>query len=191
MGTDINGVVECRPTSGLLDARHVRWGAAVDLRFLLDQRDYDAFGCLFGVRNHAGFRPLAAGRGLPDDVSAETRRIREERVSGAHDTTWIGWPELARVDWDEPAAEVDGRVHEYAPAPDGGWTRVGKRLRPGHGRPEGDAWTEHGRLFRVARLTRRDAVPEDGDWAPVWTVMRTLAELHGGENVRLVVWFDS
>ncbi|MBL1083557.1 hypothetical protein JK359_16510 [Streptomyces actinomycinicus] len=27
-------------------------------------------------------------------------------------------------------------------------------------------------------------------WAPVWDVMRTLAELHGADNVRLVVWFD-
>jgi hypothetical protein len=27
-------------------------------------------------------------------------------------------------------------------------------------------------------------------WAPVWDVMRTLAELHGPEHVRLVVWFD-
>ncbi|MGW7202002.1 hypothetical protein [Streptomyces sp. NPDC054837] len=26
-------------------------------------------------------------------------------------------------------------------------------------------------------------------WAPVWEVMRTLAELHGPEHARLVVWF--
>jgi hypothetical protein len=30
----------------------------------------------------------------------------------------------------------------------------------------------------------------DEDWGDVWTVMRTLAERHGAENVRLVVWFD-
>lgn len=29
----------------------------------------------------------------------------------------------------------------------------------------------------------------DEDWGDVWTVMRTLAERHGAENVRLVVWF--
>jgi len=26
-------------------------------------------------------------------------------------------------------------------------------------------------------------------WGPVWSVMRTLSELHGAENVRRVVWF--
>ncbi|WP_256177146.1 hypothetical protein [Kitasatospora aureofaciens] len=40
-------------------------------------------------------------------------------------------------------------------------------------------------------MTRRDAVPPDGPWAPVWTVMRTLAGLHGAQNVRLTAWFDS
>jgi hypothetical protein len=29
-----------------------------------------------------------------------------------------------------------------------------------------------------------------GDWEPVWAVMKTLASLHGGDNVRLVVWLD-
>ncbi|MFL9684131.1 MULTISPECIES: hypothetical protein [Streptomyces] len=69
--------------------------------------DYDAFGCLFGIkiRNHAGFRPLAAGRGLPPETP--------------------------------------------------------------------------------------DAVPAGGEWAPVWAVMKALADAHGPENVRLVVWFDN
>ncbi|MFF3317393.1 hypothetical protein ACFYV5_18070 [Streptomyces sp. NPDC003035] len=44
-------------------------------------------------------------------------------------------------------------------------------------------------MFRVERLRRRDAVPDD-QWGPVRTVMRTLADLHGDEDVRLVVWFD-
>ncbi|WP_327305823.1 hypothetical protein OG730_21810 [Streptomyces sp. NBC_01298] len=38
------------------------------------------------------------------------------------------------------------------------------------------------------RLCRRDAVP-DSDWGAVWSVMRTLAGLHGDEGVRLVVRF--
>ncbi len=40
------------------------------------------------------------------------------------------------------------------------------------------------------RLTRREAV-RGADWGDVWTVMRILAERHGSENVRLVVWFDN
>ncbi|MEU6806452.1 hypothetical protein [Streptomyces neyagawaensis] len=37
--------------------------------------------------------------------------------------------------------------------------------------------------------TRAMAAGPDTHWAPVWTVMRTLSDLHGPENVRLVVWF--
>ncbi|WP_256463461.1 hypothetical protein [Kitasatospora sp. RG8] len=40
-------------------------------------------------------------------------------------------------------------------------------------------------------MRRRDAVTEDGEWKPVWTVMEALASTHGDDNVRLVVWFDS
>ncbi|MGW7263385.1 hypothetical protein [Streptomyces sp. NPDC054842] len=40
------------------------------------------------------------------------------------------------------------------------------------------------------RLTRREVVREV-DWGDVWSVMAVLAKRHGGENVRLVVWFDN
>ncbi|WP_329180966.1 hypothetical protein OG754_39295 [Streptomyces decoyicus] len=37
---------------------------------------------------------------------------------------------------------------------------------------------------------RHDRVAGDEThWGPVWRVMRTLSELHGVDNVRLVVWF--
>ncbi|WP_367203231.1 hypothetical protein [Streptomyces hydrogenans] len=36
----------------------------------------------------------------------------------------------------------------------------------------------------------RDGVAgNETDWGPVWSVMRTLGELHGADQVRLVVWF--
>lgn len=37
--------------------------------------------------------------------------------------------------------------------------------------------------------TRASAAGNDTDWGRVWRVMRTLSEVHGAENVRLVVWF--
>ncbi|WP_406278676.1 hypothetical protein OHT93_37680 [Streptomyces sp. NBC_00191] len=37
--------------------------------------------------------------------------------------------------------------------------------------------------------SRRMVAGNDTHWGPVWNVMRTLSELHGPENVRLVVWF--
>ncbi|MCM1972541.1 hypothetical protein [Streptomyces sp. G1] len=37
--------------------------------------------------------------------------------------------------------------------------------------------------------SRQSVAGDETHWGPVWTVMRTLGELHGPENVRLVVWF--
>ncbi|MFD5466730.1 hypothetical protein ACFWIQ_28455 [Kitasatospora sp. NPDC127059] len=191
MGADIHGFVECRATYGTLDEDKARWHAAIDLDLLYGGRSYDAFGCLFGVRNHAGFRPVAGDRGIPADVSPQTRQAYEEWAPDGHSPSWISWAELAKVDWDEPADAVDDRVHEYTRTLDRGWVRTGKSFRGSHGRSEGAEWIEDGRLLRVVRMVRRDAVPEDGEWAPVWKAMSALADAHGGENVRLVVWFDN
>ncbi|MFF8478665.1 hypothetical protein [Streptomyces sp. NPDC015414] len=43
---------------------------------------------------------------------------------------------------------------------------------------------------RSGTLTRSKVAGPQTHWAPVWAVMKTLAELHGPEHVRLVVWFD-
>lgn len=37
--------------------------------------------------------------------------------------------------------------------------------------------------------SRESVAGDRSGWGPVWTVMRTLGELHGAEHVRLVVWF--
>ncbi|GAA3048442.1 hypothetical protein GCM10020229_69780 [Kitasatospora albolonga] len=205
MGTDIQGFVECRMTFGMPWADDEEWSTAVDLGLLYDARSYDAFGCLFGIRNHANFEPLAPFRGMPEDVAEATRAAWDPE---AHGETWISWTELAAVDWDEPAGDVDGRIHEYRRAEDGRWTYHGKagwsrefarvaglpdRPDVGYGGvrwPEGTEWQDGDVSYRVERMRRRDAVPPDGSWAPVWAVMRTFAGLHGGDNVRLVVWFD-
>ncbi|MEU9144968.1 hypothetical protein [Streptomyces sp. NPDC048349] len=207
MGTDIHGFVEC-----VYDVDEP-WAAAIDMDLLYHGRDYDAFGCLFGVRNFAGFRPLAEGRGLPEDVSSAVRAEFEEWGSDGHSPTWISWAELKRVDWSEPAERVDARIHEYRRTEDG-WAMYGKsawsprvaevaglaRERdPGrlvryeaHDWPEGTEWPDgEDRLYRIGRLTRREAIAAESEWQPLWTVMETLASLYGDENVRLTVWFDN
>ncbi|CAM5654481.1 hypothetical protein [Streptomyces californicus] len=55
---------------------------------------------------------------------------------------------------------------------------------------EGSEWLVGDTLYRSATIHRRDAVTETGEWQPVWEAMKELAELHGDDNVRLVVWFD-
>ncbi|MFJ3877766.1 hypothetical protein ACIPW5_09940 [Streptomyces sp. NPDC090077] len=207
MGTDIHGFVECADEWG-----EEPWCAAIDLALLYDGRDYDAFGCLFGVRNFAGFRPLAEGRGLPGDASPAVRAEHAGLGSDAHGATWIGWAELKRVDWSEPAQRVDARIREYRRTGDS-WVMTGeaawsprvaevaglaRQRDPGrlfryeeHDWPEGTEWADGDDVrYRVERMTRGEAVPPDGAWKPLWTVMETLAALHGDENVRLTVWFD-
>lgn len=208
MGADIHGFIECR--SRWAEPEDA-WSAAVDLDLLYLGRNYDAFGCLFGVRNHAAFAPLAAERGLPELISDAARADFDDWGSSAHSASWIGWNELRRVDWDEPGETTDQRIHEYE-AVDGTWVLVSKAawsarfakaaglpLHPptgtvGYGRtdwPEGREWRDDGRLYRLERMTRREAVPSEGEWKPVWSVMEALAAVHGDESVRLTVWFDN
>lgn len=41
-----------------------------------------------------------------------------------------------------------------------------------HGWPEGTEWRDgEDRLYRVERMTRREAIPPAGEWKPLWTVM--------------------
>ncbi|MFJ9814316.1 hypothetical protein ACIRU3_03415 [Streptomyces sp. NPDC101151] len=56
--------------------------------------------------------------------------------------------------------------------------------------PEGTQGESGASVFRVERSRRRDAVPPDGTWSPVWTIMGALAGVHGDDRVRLVAWFD-
>jgi hypothetical protein len=195
VGTDVNGWLEAQSADST-------WRAAVALYPLYDSRDYDAFGCLFGVRNYAGFRPLADQRGLPDDAAAETRAAyaEDDEFFGA---TWLAWSELATVDWSEPAVQPDARVHQYRLEPDGTETYVGKaswsadlaaltgvtladQSRDGivvH--PEGTAWRSGDTVFRVERLTRAEVI---GGWTPVFAELEQLAQ--EGRDSRVVVWFD-
>ncbi len=209
MGTDIHGFVEVwnecydfvEPDDE--DFSPYGWHPAIGLDHLYDGRSYAAFGCLFGVRGTA-FTPLAADRGLPEGVSS----LVESLCTGdadSHSPTWISWAELEAADWDEPSPDI--YPYEYRRGPSGEWQRTGladpgrwsaRRTGVHAGRfpdsldewPEGTEWVDGDRLVRVARSTRRDAVP-DCYWGDLWTVMRTLARRHGSTNVRLVVWFDN
>lgn len=206
MGTDIYGFIECRWDHWLDEDDRV-WFRAIDLMHLYNGRSYVAFGSLFGVRDTTSFRPLADLRGLPSDVSRETLADFESCGSDLPDASWITWAELKAADWEEIANEVDDCIHEYRRSPDGTWVMHGQNsgltrfaelsghtdhdtlYHAGRVYAEGTEWPDGDRLFRIGRLRRKDAVP-DRDWAPVWSVMRTLANLHGDEGVRLVVWFD-
>lgn len=94
MSTDVSGMIECRPLARIWgeDDEDAVWHAAIGLFLLNTGNAYDAFACLFGVRNSFGFRPLTEGRGLPVDASDGLRdafnawggpRTRTERPGSA------------------------------------------------------------------------------------------------------------
>lgn len=126
MSTDVYGMIECMPWGGAWreDDEGTAWEAAIDLSLLNLGNAYAALACLFGVRNHFGFRPLAEGRGLPEDAS-EGLRDDFDACGGPRDvsgTTWISWAELTDADWDEtdPSGrlsrrEVAGKDTHWAP----------------------------------------------------------------------------
>lgn len=66
------------------------WIAAGLLKEFQDARDADGCECLFGVKGWAGFAPLAARRGLPDDVS-EPARSCFDQVWQPFGPSWISW----------------------------------------------------------------------------------------------------
>lgn len=40
--------------------------------------EYDMMGCLFGIRNHCNFEPIAPpDRGIPDDASDQFERLKD------------------------------------------------------------------------------------------------------------------
>jgi hypothetical protein len=203
MGTDIHGAIECRLQFGCLRPR--AWVYAMDLELIYATRNYDAFGCLFGVTNFAGFDPVAAGRGLPAHADPRTREQAAGLIPPFFGLTWIGWEEIEAIDWDQPAPRPDARLHEYRRDEAGAWRYAGKRAtsegfaaqlartaeQASDGTwPAGTEWLIGDRLYRSEVLTRKHAIGPDSDWDRVWAVMSALASAHGPGNVRLVVWFD-
>lgn len=192
MTTDIDGGLEIRP-----GGPGTPW-QAVELEVLLTC-DYDAFGCLFGVRNYGGFVPVAAARGLPADISTELRRRALE--DGLHDHTWIACHELRQVDWDEPAATVDTRIHEYritdnglVPSGKSAWSAAlegvaGPADPDGRAHPEGTEWNRGDLLWRAERMHRRDVL--HGELRELLDRLGGLGAQYGEVNVRWVVWFES
>ena len=213
MGADIFGWVEVRPDyyDATSDIEIVRqWLGIVYAGILLD-RNYDAFGCLFGVQNYANFIPVAAARGIPDNASTALKAdfAAYDEAFGA---SWITWAELKALDWTEDAARADSRIHRYERDAQGHLVYVGKSawassfaeqvfadrleesvraalLRPGSLTfPVGQKWEIDGKVYRSEKLQRQDVLGDD--WPMLFKLMETLANRYGDDGVRLVVWFS-
>lgn len=207
MGTDIYGGIEYRhPAAGMDWFEWEPWLRAIDLYPLYDERDYAAFGYLFGVCNFAGFEPVAAGRGLPSDVSSHLRAELEPMLAAGEmgHASWVTWAELAAltpavasscivgcVTWTEKSkpwstlryfvpAEWPPEMRDKVGPPPPGWDPT----------TELTEW-ETGELICQYRALSLDTILGAGThWPHVFAVMRALAGRFGDDGVRLVVAFD-
>ncbi|MER7623731.1 hypothetical protein [Streptomyces sp. NPDC126503] len=207
MSTDIHGGIEFRHPgvdAGYHDGEP--WVRAMALWPLYDDSDHAAFGCLFGACNDAGFRPLAAGRGLPADLSGELRAVLEPpvRTGEFHGATWADWAEIARLDpGTVPDSPFTGRLS---------WSKVSRpslvyqRLVPDRwpaevvdlvGPPPAgldraarlSEWSSGDLLCRYEPLTAGALLGAGSPWSHVFAVMKALADRFGEKAVRLVVAF--
>ena len=172
-----------------------RWLAVINISSLL-LRPCDLYGCLFGVDNFAGYVPLFADRGAPEDLSADL----EDKASPLHEhrhPSWALWSELKQVDWDELAPQRDLRVTELE-LRDGSEAMTGTKwlndprwdgVRASLERDPSATVTVGSRRFRRLILKRRDALT-DTDFPLLMKLMASLAERFGDDGVRLTVWFD-
>ncbi|MFI1764185.1 hypothetical protein ACH41H_19345 [Streptomyces sp. NPDC020800] len=136
MGTDMHGFIEVRnshidTSEPKDDEPFLRWHPAMAMDHVYDDRSYEAFGCLFGVRSRT-FDPLAAGQGFPSDASRAAARAFQRKSEDAHSASWISWAELEAADWDEME-----RPSTLRPAPEDRLTRR-QVLRD---EDWGDVWT--------------------------------------------------
>ncbi|MEO7720073.1 MAG: hypothetical protein ABIY70_28120 [Capsulimonas sp.] len=179
MSVDINGWIEIRPYAA-------SWHGAIRLDAFAPS-NYDMFSCLFGVRPFAPFIPIAASRGLPDDISeaASSNYLEWEEIFGE---SWIMWSEIQKIDWSEEVLDI--RPHRYE-LTNGDLVFRGKAsANDGDNVTEGAAWTESGFVYRVENISRREALDGSREWRLLFQLMESLTRDYGSENVRMVVWFD-
>lgn len=204
MGTDIYGAIEIEHFD--------HWYAQNRLLGLVG-RSYDSFSTLFGVREFVPFEPVAADRGLPDDLSDRVEeRVDEYRnhrsgenligTASFHSPTWVTYDELLEVDWDEKATERDSRysVLDENMEPTGSKfahaTGHAERIAENRDRlANGEAVqfeTASGetRYLKRQRPTRRDALSDSWEWL-IFDLLDSYTARFDPEQIRLVVWFGS
>lgn len=93
MATDAYGWVE------VYDADDQCWDGVIVASHFMD-RDYVLFSTWFGVRSTESPAALAAGRGLPQDLSTHVRTELEE-WGAVKWPTWLRWDELQAQPWHE------------------------------------------------------------------------------------------
>jgi len=198
MGCDIHGYVE-------VDKRHSNdddgwWKPAGNL-FPFVGRSYDSFGCLFGVRNYAGFDPVAENRGLPANLSREVRTERNSWGEDGHSDTYLTFAEVLEIDWSEQAERHDRRYSildenkeptgtKFSLGPASGWTDIVEANQDAIDNGKAIPNEDGGKYIQRRKPTREEAISGSWDWV-LNEYMALLADRFDNKSVRLVVWFDN
>jgi hypothetical protein len=151
-----------------------------------DDRNYNLFAILAGVRNNFDFEPISEPRGLPNDLSAEVRKLVEygdeeedaldaeviaeeaeddNDVSlGDHSQSWLTLRELLDCNWDREIKEggwVDAWNFEL-------WRKHGKPNAwaggVGGGRVEHISYREMARKIDSGDIQWEGDEPKEGSW---------------------------
>lgn len=162
-----------------------------------------AFGPLFGVRDSAGFRPLAAGRGLPDELSGGLApSLRRADGPELEDTTWVTWSESAALPATAAPAHLAGRLtwmRTALPHSLDQWLvpsewpadvlAVTGPAPPGLREDRSTEWPVPTGTCHYEPLTAGVVLGGETHWPRALAVMRAMAGRFGGGGVRLVVGF--
>lgn len=173
MGCDIHAFIEYKKDD-------LYMGFAEDELWL--SRDYALFSALAGVRAY-GERPLYPPRGLPEDCSEAVNghffqlTVPDDRV-GEDWLRGIDFVEKSFADrWvaEKKSYYVEG--HKYPFVSNSDWHT-----------PSWLTFTEIPRALKHQGISMTERAP---DFKAAIAAMAKLAEAYGGDNVRLVFWFDN
>jgi len=129
MGCDIHVHAEKREGNRWvkLDLPQIPHGSYSELPF--ESRQYGKFGFLADVRNYSAIQPIAQPRGVPDDMSPETKHDYEGCWDmDAHSASWLSLEELASYDYDR---QVEDRRYTQQTGPNS--FNGGATCEPGKG----------------------------------------------------------
>lgn len=130
MGCDIHMAVEVRDWQTLpngTESDDKRWGVVMTETAAYGARNYNVFAALADVRNYnaPAITPLAAPRGVPEDVSEDAKARHARWTRDAHSASWVTLAEVLEYDWTK--VPHGGEFFDWAKALNSGPTRIGYR----------------------------------------------------------------
>jgi hypothetical protein len=215
MGADIHIAVERRTADGWQRVEPMvppRWqynGAPeLERQSWYDGRNYFLFAILAGVRNGSGgdpVVPISDPRGLPDDVSDETRDEANEWGLDGHSHSHFTLAELFAHDWDEMFHREcwARRLRTLTPArtgetPDGYAERLQEAARVLRHLPDASSWgyetcssSSEGQGASGWRTITWDQPQWESAGTEWWGLIARMVRVAPPEDIRIVFWFDN